>query len=154
MSKTRRLLREEITYSTAKNKESNVLHQLGYPGQKDRFFSLLESKQSCIRAIVAHHLNLRSTNACRVADVSEWLHGSYNVCIPVEILEWDQKQQPGDRVLVRFPLPYRVGEDYRPGNGDEKVRCEAGTYAWLQENCPDVPIPRLYGFSMATGETV
>ncbi|KKK15094.1 hypothetical protein AOCH_005603 [Aspergillus ochraceoroseus] len=42
---------------------------------------------------------------------------------------------------------------FRPGNGDEKVLCEAGTYAWLQDNCPDVPIPHLYGFGLSTGES-
>jgi hypothetical protein len=36
----------------------------------------------------------------------------------------------------------------------KKIRCEAGTYAWLQENCPDVLIPKLYGFSLSTAETV
>jgi hypothetical protein len=154
MPKTRRLLREEITYSVAKDSEVNVLHRLSWPSQEAQFFSLLESKRSWIRGIVAHHLNLRSANACQVADVREWLHGSFNVCVPVTISEWNQKQQVGDRVLVRFPLPYRIGENFRPGNGDEKVRCEAGTYAWLEENCPDIPIPRLYGFELATGETV
>lgn len=64
------------------------------------------------------------------------------------------KSQPGNRVLVRFPLPYHVGELSKPGNSDEKVWCEAGTYAWLEENCPDIPIPRLYGFGMGTGEAV
>ncbi|KAB8213342.1 hypothetical protein BDV33DRAFT_66606 [Aspergillus novoparasiticus] len=153
MPKTRQLLHEELTYSHAKSKETNILHQLKYPSQQSQFFTLLQSKRSWIRVIVAHHLNLPSSNACQVADVGEWLHGSFNVCIPVTILEWNQKQQSGHRVLVRFPLPYRIGEDFRPGNGDEKVRCEAGTYAWIEENCPDIPIPRLYGFGMATGET-
>ncbi|KAL4863138.1 hypothetical protein BDV12DRAFT_177911 [Aspergillus spectabilis] len=53
---------------------------------------------------------------------------------------------------LSFALSYRRG--FRPGNGDKKVRCEAGTYTWLEENCPDIPIPRLYGFAMATGEMV
>ncbi|EED17256.1 conserved hypothetical protein [Talaromyces stipitatus ATCC 10500] len=76
------------------------------------------------------------------------------LCIPVTVLEWrHQKQHLEKRVLIRFPLPYRVGEDFRPGNGDEKIRCEAGTYAWIQENCPEIPIPRLYGFGMSSGET-
>ncbi|PWY66961.1 hypothetical protein BO83DRAFT_451488 [Aspergillus eucalypticola CBS 122712] len=57
-------------------------------------------------------------------------------------------------MVLRLPLPYRIGEDFMPGNGDEKVKCEAGTYAWLQENCPDVPIPELYGFGLSTGEAV
>lgn len=87
-------------------------------------------------------------------DVEKWHHGSFNLCVPVTINDWKWKQQPGKRVLLRFPLPYRVGEAFRPGNGDEKIQCEAGGYTWLQENCPDVPIPKLYGFSTSTGETV
>ncbi|KIA75690.1 hypothetical protein HK57_00505 [Aspergillus ustus] len=61
--------------------------------------------------------------------------------------QWESRQ-----LMIRFPLPYKVGEDYRPGNADENVRCEAGTYAWMQENCPTVPIPQLYGFGLSTGE--
>ncbi|KAJ5111872.1 hypothetical protein NUU61_001502 [Penicillium alfredii] len=96
---------------------------------------------------VAHHLNLSAT-VCHVAGIEDWLHGSFNVCVPIVIDTWNRK-----RVLLRFPLPYRVGEAYRPGNGDEKIRCEAGTYAWLQENCAGVPIPRLYGFALSSGES-
>ncbi|EEP81145.1 predicted protein [Uncinocarpus reesii 1704] len=144
MAKTRRLLREEITYSFAKQRR-------GYYDQQIRFFDFLNSQKDSIRSIVAHHLNLRSPNTCHVAEVEDWLYGSFNVCIPVTIVDWKGKKQPGDRVLLRIPLPYRVGEAFRPGNSDEKVRCEAGTYAWLQENCPDIPIPKLYGFSVSAG---
>lgn len=87
MPKARRLLREEITYSVAKEKEVNILYQLSYPSQEAQIFVLPKSKQSCIRAIVSHHLNLQSTSAYQVADAEEWLHGSYNVCIPVTIVE-------------------------------------------------------------------
>ncbi|KAH1486018.1 hypothetical protein KXV64_007796 [Aspergillus fumigatus] len=38
MPRTRRLLREEITYFIAKDKEVNILQQLGYPNQQSRFF--------------------------------------------------------------------------------------------------------------------
>jgi len=154
MLKPRPLLRGEITYSTAKREEVNILHRLGYPDQRTKFFTHIASKRNWIEAIVAHHLNLASSDSCHVADIEDWHHGSFNVCVPVTIDIWKGKQQPGRRVLLRFPLPYRVGEAFRPGNGDEKVRCEAGTYAWLQENCPDVPIPRLYGFATSDGETV
>ncbi|KKZ66798.1 hypothetical protein EMCG_07516 [[Emmonsia] crescens] len=149
MPRTRRLLRDrEITYSAAKEQELNILHQLGYYEQQTKFFSHIHDRQNWIRAVVAHHLGLKSASACRVAEEENWLYGSFNVCVPVSIDCWD-----GKRVLIRFPLPYRVGEAVRPGNGDEKIRCEAGTYAWLQENCPDVPIPSLYGFALSTGET-
>ncbi|RHZ62495.1 hypothetical protein CDV55_102906 [Aspergillus turcosus] len=147
MPKTRQLLRGKITYSDAKAEESNILHQLGYHSEQTRFFARLRDRREWMKAAVTHHLGLRSSDECHVADTENWLHGSFNVCVPVTIDSW------GKRVLLRFPLPYRVGESFRPGNCDEKIRCEAGSYAWLQKNCPDVPIPKLYGFGLSTGET-
>lgn len=148
MPKTRCLLRKEVTYSDVKDEEFNILHQLGYHAEQDRFFAHLLDKRGWMETVVAHHLNLSSA-VCHVAGIEDWLHGSFNVCVPIAIDTWNRK-----RVLLRFPLPYRVGEAYRPGNGDEKIRCEAGTYAWLQENCVGVPIPQLYGFALSSGESV
>lgn len=70
-----------------------------------------------MKAVVAHHLNLISPAACEVSPVEDWLHGSFNVCIPITIHNRENK-----RVLLRFPLPYRNGEAFNPGNGDEKIR--------------------------------
>ena len=49
--------------------------------------------------------------------------------------------------MIRFALPYKVGQEDFLGNMDEKLRCEAATYIWIQENCPDVPVPTLLGFA-------
>ncbi|OAA42761.1 hypothetical protein NOR_04892 [Metarhizium rileyi] len=38
-----------------------------------------------------------------------------------------------------------------PGNSDEKLRTEIATYVWLEENCPDVPIPTLHAFGFPDG---
>ena len=150
MTRKRRLLgNKEITLSEAKEQELNILHQLGYYEQQLQFSTYLRDREDWMKDIVAHHLGLRSSDACHVAEEGSWLHGSFNVCIPITIDCWNHK-----RVLLRFPLPYRIGEAIRPGNGDEKIRCEAGTYAWLQEYCPDIPIPHLYGFAISTGEAV
>ncbi|PWY88822.1 hypothetical protein BO94DRAFT_623886 [Aspergillus sclerotioniger CBS 115572] len=146
---TRRLLREEITYSVAKEKEVNILHRLQYPDQQSQFFALLDDRRDWIQTVVAHHLSLKSPNNCHVANKDDWLHGSFNVCIPVTV----GHPQCNKRVLLRVPLPYRIGEAFRPGNGDEKIRYEAATYAWIGGNCPDVSIPRLYGFAASTGDT-
>ncbi|PLB53810.1 hypothetical protein P170DRAFT_451803 [Aspergillus steynii IBT 23096] len=135
MFQTRRLLREEITLSGAKQREVNVLHQLGYYDQQCSFFSELYAKREWMKAVVAHHLGLGSTQGFRVAEVQDWSRGSFNVCIPITVEKWEGLQ-PGAE----------------PGNADEKIRCEAGAYAWLQHNCPDIPIPRLYGFALSTGE--
>ena len=57
-------------------------------------------------------------------------------------------------IYIRFSLPYKIGEEEEPGNVDEKVRSEAATCIWLQENCPDVPIPSLLGFGLPDGQCV
>lgn len=154
MPKTLPLLRGDITYSFAKEEEVNILHRLGYPAQRAKFFNHVFKKRNWIEAIVAYHLNLGSSKLCRMDGLEKWHHGSFNLCVPVTVNDCRWKQQPGKRLLLRFPLPYRVGDAFRPGNGNEKIRCEAGAYAWLEENCPDVPIPKLYGFATSTGETV
>ncbi|RAK95374.1 uncharacterized protein BO80DRAFT_459816 [Aspergillus ibericus CBS 121593] len=129
-----RLLREEITYSDAKEKEINLLHRLQYPDQQARFFASLDDRRDWIQAVVAHHLSLNSPKTLTVGHPRGGL-------------------QRNKRVLLRIPLPYCIGEAFRPGNGDEKIRCEAATYAWIETNCPDIPIPKLYVFAASTGET-
>lgn len=41
-----------------------------------------------------------------------------------------------------------------PGNADEKLRCEAATFIWIQEHCSEVPIPTLWGFGFVGGQSV
>ncbi|PVH82322.1 hypothetical protein DL98DRAFT_548036 [Cadophora sp. DSE1049] len=57
------------------------------------------------------------------------------------------------RVLLRVPLPYKVGESAYPGNANEKLRTEAATFVWIKENCPDVPILYLWGFGFPGGQS-
>lgn len=120
MPKALPLLRGEITYSTAKREEVNILHRLAYPAQRERFFAHILEKCTWIEAIVAHHLNLGSPSLCRMDEAENWYRGSFNFCIPVTINNWKPSEQPGSRVLLRFALPYRVDDVVRPGNGDEK----------------------------------
>ncbi|OJD15684.1 hypothetical protein AJ78_04060 [Emergomyces pasteurianus Ep9510] len=152
--KTQLLLRGEITYSLAKDEEVNILHRLSYVYDRNKFFASLGHKRDWMKAIVAHHLGLHSPDCCSISDYDDWVHGSFNVCVPVTVSsDWKGKMQPSQRLMLRFPLKYRVGDSFQPGNGDEKLRCEAGTYAWFQQNAADVPIPQLYGFGLSTGET-
>ncbi|EFW20205.1 conserved hypothetical protein [Coccidioides posadasii str. Silveira] len=90
-----------------------------------------------MRLIVAHHLGA-SPNACYVAGPEDWIYGSFNVCIPVTVSSsWRRKRQ---RLMLWFPLPYCVSDHFCPGNSDEKLRCEAGTYVWLQQNATDMVV--------------
>lgn len=56
--------------------------------------------------------------------------------------------------MIRFPLPYKIGEEYNPGNSDEKLRCGAATYVFIQENCPDIRVPKLLGFAFSGNDCV
>ncbi|KIW87198.1 uncharacterized protein Z519_12100 [Cladophialophora bantiana CBS 173.52] len=138
------LLRENITYDEARHRETNILLHLTYPRAQLDFYNFINRRQKLIQERVAHHLGLPSPSLCRVAHWSDWMSGSYNLCVPVTIADLK-------RVLIRFPLPYRVGDKVHPGNCDEKLRCEAATYAWMHDECPDVRIPHLYGFALSNG---
>jgi hypothetical protein len=148
---TRELLSGPITLSEAKESGFNVVHQLEYPKLQRAFFQRLQSQRQLIRTIVAHHLGADQAN-CDISSPEYWRHGSFNVCVPACVNRPDPG--PPTFIMVRFPLPYRVGETTHPGNADEKLRCEAATYAWLEEHCPSVPIPHLYGIGLATGQQV
>ncbi|EFY90683.1 hypothetical protein MAC_03263 [Metarhizium acridum CQMa 102] len=147
---TRNLLSGPVTLSAATAKSRNVLHALEYPQQKENFYKRMETYRPLLADLVAHHLGTKPTDVT-ISSQDYWRHGSFNLCIPVHI-DPSAKSAPPQFVLLRFPLPYRVGEVVRPGNSDEKVNCEAATYAWLQENCPAVPIPQLYGFGLSTNQ--
>lgn len=124
-----------------------MLAQIEYPRQKQEFFSYLAAHKADIEAIVSFHLGVEK---CRVSDVATWLSGSYNVCIPVYI----NPRSGVHAVLVNIPLPYKVGEANSPGNAVEKLRCKVASYLWIQDNCPDVSIPFLFGFGFANGQMV
>jgi hypothetical protein len=51
--------------------------------------------------------------------------------------------------MLRCALPYKLAEHRYPGIVDEKTACEVGAYVWMQEKCPDIPIPRLHGFGFS-----
>ncbi|KAL8652565.1 MAG: hypothetical protein Q9210_002609 [Variospora velana] len=135
----------ETTLEEALLEEHNMLHKLKYWQKREDLLRYLEDHINDIEATVSYLLALDKTKQCRVERVGLWRHGSFNKCIPIRVT--DRGGQQRERFIIRFPLPYKIGEDTFPGNADEKLRCEAATYIWIGQNCPDVPIPRLLGFS-------
>lgn len=135
----------ETTLQEALLEEHNMLHELKYWQKREDLLRYLEDHTNDIEATVSHLLALDKTKQCRVEPVDLWRHGSFNMCISIHVT--DRRGQQRERFIIRFPLPYKIGEETFPGNADEKLRCEAATYIWIGQNCPDVPIPRLLGFS-------
>ena len=146
------LLRGSITLDEALEQEEDMLLDVSYPDSRIDFFVFLHSHRNDVAQLVSGHLGLARSTQCRLGEVREWIHGSFNVCIPVYIENWDRCS--AKRVLIRFPLPYKVGESAYPGNADEKLRCEVATFIWIQQHHLDIPLPRLWGFGFAGGQTV
>lgn len=146
------LLYGKMTLAEALEEEDNAIFPLAYSSQREDFLFWIYEHREDFKALVSLHLDLANSETCRFGEFREWKHGSFNVCIPVYIDNW--KKHPGKRVLLRLPLPYKVGESTCPGNADEKLRAEAAAFIWIQENCPDIPIPFLWGFGFPSGQSV
>lgn len=108
----------------------------------------LQVRQKEIKIIVAHHLRLKSEDECVVSAKGKWIHGRFNICVPVTVPSQDKS------VLFRCPKAPMLAEKQSPGTVNEKISCEAATYAWMQEDCPDVPVPYLFGFGFNDGRCV
>lgn len=133
-----------MTLTQALADDDNILARLPLPEQKAAFWKSIAARKSDIEAAIRHQLGVEW---CHMCVMDAWNSGSFNVAIPVLL-------RSQGAVFLRIPLPYRVGEDYVPGNAEEKLRTEIATYAWLEANCPDIPIPTLHAFGLPGGATV
>lgn len=136
-----------ISLKEALKEEVDIIRELSYPEKRYDFWLHLYAQHQEIVGIVSWHLNI-PVSYLKLSHVKDWVYGSFNICIPIHISHDVPTSDLPRSVIVRFPLPYKVGEEYHKGNMEEKLRCEAATYIWLQQNCPKVPIPRLFGFGL------
>lgn len=153
MEDTRPLLKGRISLDDALKEDIDIIRELSYPEQRLQFWLHLYTLRQQIVEVVSQHLNIPQCDFT-LGEVQEWIHGSFNACIPIHILQSSRTSDLPPRAIIRFPLPYKVGEAYCPGNVDEKLRSEAATYVWMQQNCPNVPIPRLFGFGFPGKQSV
>ncbi|KAH8651802.1 hypothetical protein BGZ60DRAFT_497399 [Tricladium varicosporioides] len=133
----------EYTYESALKKNVNIINEATYPGARRQLFQKLWDQRATIQSLVRHHLRLRNEDACIVED--QWIRGNFNVCIPVKV----RLAGFNKNLIFRCPMPHKLAEAKYPGTVDEKLSSEVGTYVWMQEHCPDIPIPRLYGFGFS-----
>jgi hypothetical protein len=146
------LLRGRMSLAEALDEEDDVLLPLKYSSQREDFFLWIYKHREDFNELVSLHLGLSSSESCRFGVFKEWKHGSFNVCIPIYIDSWKTRLEK--RVLLRIPLPYKVGESRCPGNADEKLRAEAATFIWIKDNCSNIPVPLLWGFGFPNGQSV
>lgn len=136
---------EEVTFEDAKKLDLNVIQHHEQVALATQLYGHLWSNRKTIATIIKQQLGLENEALCRVALPKLWIRGGFNVCIPVEV----KSRHFSKTVIMRCPMPFKLGESSYPGTVEEKLRAEVGAYAWLQENCPDIRIPQLYGFRIA-----
>lgn len=153
MSSTLPLLRGQISLDDAVEEDVDMIRELSYPKKRLQFWLHIYAQRQDLSDLVSRHLNIPQSDFT-VGGVEDWIHGSFNACIPIRINRCARTSHLPPYAIIRFPLPFKVGEWFRPGNSDEKLRTEAATYVWLQQNCPDIPIPRLLGFGFPGTQSV
>jgi hypothetical protein len=142
-----------ISLTEALEDDKDIIQELSYPEKRVHFWLHLYLCRPHIEEVISQHLNI-SRSDFRLGHVREWTHGSFNACLPIYIIASPRTSGLPQKAIIRFPLPYKIGEEPYPSNVDEKLRCEAATYVWLQSYCSDVPVPRLLGFGFPGGQSV
>ncbi len=137
--------RRPITYESALKKDANIISQAAHLAAAKRFSQELWDGRHTIEALVRHHLGLADGDACAVQPRDRWIRGGFNMCVLVEARLGGACR----KLMFRCPMPHKLAEARYPGSVDEKLSCEVGTYAWMQNQCPDIRIPRLYGFGFS-----
>ncbi|KAI0971288.1 hypothetical protein F4678DRAFT_472741 [Xylaria arbuscula] len=120
---------------------------VSYGPATDRFYQELWAQRDSIETLVRHHLALDREAMCRVLPSHCWIRGSFNVCVFVEVKSGNSAR----KVVFRCPMPFKLAEARYPGSIDEKLSSEVGAYIWIEENCPDIRPPHLFGFGMMNG---
>jgi len=143
---------KQSAYDLARDKEFDVIRELKEARKTSKFRDSLLGCKREIELLTAHHLGLSKGQSCLMLGQQEWISGRFNVCIPVVVNGSDGK--PYRKVLMRCPIAHMLAEAAYPGTVDEKMSCEIATYAYIQDNCPTVPIAHLFGFGFPDGRKV
>lgn len=142
--------RGPITYSSALKKNADVINQAAHLAAAEELCRVLWDSRGTIESLVRHHLRLGDTDSCTVEPSDRWIRGSFNVCVVVVATRSGSAADSAPRKLIfRCPMPHKLAEARYPGTVDEKLRCEVGMYAWMQDWCRDIRIPHLYGFGFS-----
>ncbi|KAM9882165.1 aminoglycoside phosphotransferase [Verticillium dahliae] len=140
--------RGHITMEDALEEEKNVINWVSYGPATDKLYRKIWEARDTVAALVVHHMGVGRQANCIVLPPDQWIRGSFNVCVFVEVTSGTGEQR---KAVFRCPLPHKLAESEYPGSVDEKISCEVGAYAWIEENCPEIPSPHLFGFGFSDG---
>lgn len=142
-----------MTEEQALDEDWDMLPSLTAYSKTLDFSNELEGHRAQLERLICRHLGVSKSEFVLLGQ-EHWVWGSFNICLPIDIKRTPLTTRLPQQAILRFPLPFRCGEEYNPGNVEEKLRCEAATYIWLQRNCASIPIPRLLAIGLPSRESV
>lgn len=131
---------------SALDEEQNVINWASYGPATEKLYQEIWEQKESVEALVKHHMALGSQETCTLLPRDHWIRGSFNVCAMVQV------QSSGQKLVFRCPMPHKLAEARYPGSVDEKSSCEVGAYAWVEEHCPEIRTPHLFGFGFLDGQ--
>lgn len=140
-----------MTYEEVAAEEFNVLSRVGYGAAVETLSDDFWRQRKSIESLTRYHLSLGRHDVCHVLERREWSWAGFNICVLLEITSPGRQTR---KVIFLCAMPHKLAEARYPGTVDEKLGCEVGAYVFMQENCSDIRIPHLYGFSFSDGRQV
>jgi hypothetical protein len=144
---------KQVTEEEALDDDWDMIPTLTAFAKTRQFCQRLEDNRAQLENLIARHLGVPVSDFVLLGQ-EHWVWGSFNICLPLDINRTHNTSHLPLQAILRFALPFRCGEEYSPGNVEEKLRCEAATYIWLQRHCPSIPTPRLLAMGFPGIESV
>ncbi|CAK7263486.1 hypothetical protein SEPCBS57363_000583 [Sporothrix epigloea] len=163
-----------VSYEDTLESGADVLHEsLQFRDVMTFWFQTSQPQQRlALERLVAQHVGADAARV-KISHTKMWRQGAFNLAIPVLVFDSKAAAEAARdpslltgtngeiptsvpdsvrRVVLRLPIAAKCAESKYPGSILEKMRCETAMYVWMQQNCPDVRIPHLYGFGLPIGK--
>ena len=72
------LLDQEITYSTAKEEENDILRRLTCPAEQKQLYDYISHNKGIIENLVSCTVGLSGRGKCQMSPHADWMRGSFN----------------------------------------------------------------------------
>lgn len=135
------------SFDSASNTDKNTVNELAYELASAELDETLWDQRKTIVSLSKHHLGLNSYDVCTVLPRRQWVHGAFNLAIPITVTSGTSSPKS---YMFKCAMPHKLAEAPYPGTVDEKLGSEAATYMWMQRHCADVRIPFLHGFGFSS----
>lgn len=85
---TLRTLDDKITLDATLAEKHDMFQRLTYSKKRFDFLVYLHERNAEIEAVVSYYLGLNGKGNCYLALINDWIHGSFNMCLPVYVKNW------------------------------------------------------------------